>query len=747
MTNEARTLSGTSRTALFTVVMFLSGLASLIYQIVWQRVLSQEVGIDASSMAITVVIFLLSLSFGSLLGGLIVKKFSRLSATVYVVVEVAIGLFGLFSVNLLRFLNRTFAGIGFSADWFDLLLNFVGIGLPILLMGSTVPLLAHCFVKKGSEGRHLGILYGSNILGAAAGSLLSGFFLIEQLGLKGASYFAAAINIGIGVGFFMLFKEKTQVVAKPAARRKWKNVDWKLGFAAVLFGYVSLSFQVILFRVVGNVLGGKVFVFPLALAIYLLMMAVANLISGYFSDRVPRKYFSVLIALYFFATLATVWTSFHLYSDGLEQRTLFQWWKMALVFVPFWLLPILPITSFFPLLAKEVCREGEDAGSSFGVLLFLSTVGNGVGTWITAFFLLDRYGTLPSVVIALIALWGGVALLFFRNERYARACTAVCAAAVAGFAFVVPYDYYYKLANVAEVAEEKLGVVRYHFGYPIATIMVNGTSAANVIKDRELLANPTPHNFSSLMAVAPEFRPKRVLLIGLGSGVHAWGLKDYASIQQIDVIELSRGVVDLVEKYSLPQVQAIFDHPKINMIENDGRRFLQKAVKQNIKYDFIQLGTFYPDSPGSANLYSEDFIREIKGALTPTGYFSTLDCVGSTASALQVFSEGFLLDSIPLYAFFPKENRAIAESQKVPAWLVSHFGAELPKTLTYRTITRGRLNDVPRNTDDQPSFEYRLKSVIDPNYRNLRERLYQRSDLLEAPQQVAITVEGTEERL
>ena len=59
---------------LFTgILFFISGFTSLIYQVSWQRVLTQEIGLDATSMAIIVAIFMMGLGFTFvllLLGGL-----------------------------------------------------------------------------------------------------------------------------------------------------------------------------------------------------------------------------------------------------------------------------------------------------------------------------------------------------------------------------------------------------------------------------------------------------------------------------------------------------------------------------------------------------------------------------------------------------------------------------------------------------------------------------------------------------
>lgn len=46
-------------------VFFFSGFSSLLYQVVWQRVLTQEIGVDSISIAFIVTIFMIGLGFGA----------------------------------------------------------------------------------------------------------------------------------------------------------------------------------------------------------------------------------------------------------------------------------------------------------------------------------------------------------------------------------------------------------------------------------------------------------------------------------------------------------------------------------------------------------------------------------------------------------------------------------------------------------------------------------------------------------
>jgi predicted membrane-bound spermidine synthase len=88
--------------SLMIVVSFCSGLASLVYQLTWQKCLTQEIGVDSVSLSIIVGIFMIGLAFGYYAGGIL----SRLSVSrlplYYCITECVIAVFGFVSIPVLR---------------------------------------------------------------------------------------------------------------------------------------------------------------------------------------------------------------------------------------------------------------------------------------------------------------------------------------------------------------------------------------------------------------------------------------------------------------------------------------------------------------------------------------------------------------------------------------------------------------------------------------------------------------------
>ncbi|MGA7267462.1 MAG: fused MFS/spermidine synthase, partial [Aestuariivirga sp.] len=77
--------------------------------------------------------------------------------------------------------------------------------LPTTAMGATFPVAAALLENRsGHTGRQISRLYSLNTLGAVLGAALSGLWIIPALGLDGAVYLAAAVNLAIAALAFAL---------------------------------------------------------------------------------------------------------------------------------------------------------------------------------------------------------------------------------------------------------------------------------------------------------------------------------------------------------------------------------------------------------------------------------------------------------------------------------------------------------------------------------------------------------------
>ena len=114
------------------------------------------------------------------------------------------------------------------------------------------------------------------------------------------------------------------------------------------------------------------------------------------------------------------------------------------------------------------------------------------------------------------------------------------------------------------------------------------------------------------MAVNPEI--KDVLVIGAGDGGTVRELTRYESIENIDMVEIDRLVVDLCREY-IPQTSSKLDDDRVNIYYEDGLKFVRE--KEN-KYDLIIVDSTDPFGPGE-DLFTKEFYGNCYKALKENG--------------------------------------------------------------------------------------------------------------------------------
>jgi MFS family permease len=254
--------------ARLTGLFFISGFAALIYQVVWQRILFTTFGINADSVTVIVSVFMFGLGMGTLAGNWLQKKFPHRLLDFFIAIEIGIGLFGLFSIPLIK------QASAFAPP--DSLLALMGItyavlALPTLLMGATLPLLVtYLNLHFANIGQTVGKLYAFNTLGSAIAALMTVSFLFVVTGQQGALTLAFCCNI---LTAFLTYRLRRFALGKAATNRKTipKNA---IPFALALLlsataGYVGLSLQMFWFRTIGFMSSGRSEAFGLILFLFL----------------------------------------------------------------------------------------------------------------------------------------------------------------------------------------------------------------------------------------------------------------------------------------------------------------------------------------------------------------------------------------------------------------------------------------------------------------------------------------------
>ena len=184
----------------------MSGLAALIYQVAWTRVLSLLLGSSVYAFSLILSVFILGLALGTVTASRIIDKLSDLIKG-YGLVQILIGFASLSTVPLfgrIPFVNRWIYENWGQQFHFMQGANFIIIfGLlfiPTFFMGAQFPIVIKILATKlETLGQNVGRAYAFNTIGAIIGSFLAGFFLIPALGLQTTILSAVFFNVLLGI--------------------------------------------------------------------------------------------------------------------------------------------------------------------------------------------------------------------------------------------------------------------------------------------------------------------------------------------------------------------------------------------------------------------------------------------------------------------------------------------------------------------------------------------------------------------
>src|SRR3954469_19547813 len=240
-----------------------SGCAALIYEVVWLQLLQLSIGSSAVSVAILLGIFMGGMCLGSLLLPRYIDPRQH-PLRVYAFLELGIGICGIVVLFLVPAIGNVYTKIAGSGQ-VSLLLRALVAGIcllpPTLLMGATLPAIAR-WVETSPRGvSWLGFFYGGNLVGAVAGSLAAGFYLLRLYDMATATFAAVALNVGVAlVALFVAGRiehRPAPVVSVPAARRANRLVYLSIA----LSGMTALGAEVIWTRVLSLLFGATTYTF------------------------------------------------------------------------------------------------------------------------------------------------------------------------------------------------------------------------------------------------------------------------------------------------------------------------------------------------------------------------------------------------------------------------------------------------------------------------------------------------------
>ena len=659
------------RRAWFFLFFVVSGGCSLVYQVVWLRLAMAEFGVTTAMVSIVLSVFMAGLALGSWGAGALAARLAgrpSLPLRLYAAAELVIATSAQIVPTALGS-GRTWLASYQEAEWGSANYHAAASAcvaaalLPFCVaMGATVP-LAMAAIRDGAPDHSsdaFSYLYVANVLGAALGTLVSAFALIELLGFRGTLHLAAALNAGLAAAALLLSLGHARGGSPYSTPASAPPNEGAAALRAGLFltGLTCMAAEIVWVRQFTPYMGTVVYAFAMILSLYLLAtLAGSQLYRRTLASRTDVGAVAglawALVGALALVPLAAADPRLPLAAGvSLSSGAL----RVALGTVPF----NAALGFLTPMLVDRLSGgEPARAGSGYAV----NVLGCILGPLLSGFVLLPRLGergTLLVLSLPFFAYAAGVARVG-RPRLLLGAGLAACLALSSRSYEGQFRDFELRRDSTATVLAVGRGMQR--------QLLVNGVGMTKLTPITKMMAH---------LPLAFLARPaSRVLIICFGMGTSfrsalAWGVDTTA-------VELVPSIPRLME-YFHADAEQLLAEPRARVVIDDGRRFLERS---RARFDVIVVDPPPPvEAAGSSLLYSRQFYALAAQRLSPSGILQAWIPMSRGEPALIAFVRA-LQESFPFVRGY----------LSVEGWGVHVLASQVPLSTPSATELARRLPD------------------------------------------------------
>ena len=619
--------------------LLLSGASALIYQVLWVRLLTLSIGSTSVSISIILSVFFLGLGVGSYFAASLIKKFKN-PLKLYIAAEAGIALSAILILPLLLNLDYfiSLLPIVEAGVWIKFFVVTIILFIPTFLIGTTFPLIVAVAVHNKKEvGQKLAHFYAFNSLGAVAGAISSGFYLIPNFALDGTLYVAVMLNISIAVAGVALLGHFNSSF-KVQQRRLFSNTaktNKSALFVLFITGFTALATEVGWMKFLIVYTGNTIYGFSMILAMFIAGITIGSFIAKLkiISKIETEKllFFGlILLALALLSARAGLGVFPEIYEqlNTLEIGAFaYRWSKYFAMF-----LILLPASAMFGLLfplalkyySPNIDTLHANVGKAYSVNIIAGIMGSIVaGFWVIPYFSTDLLLSAAAFIVLLSS------FIFVKSNTIIYFVGFFSVAFAMNF-FLPHLDYkkmveivisrdskaHMQMSNMHYVKESQSGIISL-YSYDIDTCIVrilrNGIAESwvDVCNDYNM-----PFSEFLLGKIPMMLNPsaKKALIVGFGGGTTTRALS-MSEIESIDVVEIDPAVLDAVRTIYDGKLPTQNDK-RVNVKINDARNTILMSKES---YDIIVSQPSHPWLRGSSNIISREFFEIVKSKLSENG--------------------------------------------------------------------------------------------------------------------------------
>ena len=618
------------RTRLIYALFAASGVAALVYEVLWMRSFRLVFGSSTRSAAAVLAAYFGGLALGGWIGARLAARRRVLRG--YGFAELAIAASALLVFAWLALFERIYpalygacGGPGAALTLAKLGLAALALAPPAAAMGTTLPLVTQALVVRREHlARRSGLLYAVNTGGAMLGALLAGFALPAALGTRTGLALAVATSAAIGLAALSLARRgdpEREAAPQEQAEPPAPSPTGALWLAAALSGFGTLALEVLFVRLLSQRSEGSVYTFGLLLAIFLLALAAGAWWVARRLDRgdawrlLARTQTVAVIAILVAPPLFQRIPLLTLFSrdDSLALRLTRFGLGAVLVLGP----AVFLIGVVLPTTWALAARSARGVGAQVGRLVAANTAAGVAGSLAAGFVLLPVLGLGGSLVLVagLYASLAAFAWLRVDGGSWRWLMAPLPLAAVAAWAAFGPWRISLQPLEPGE------RLLSYRDGEAASVAVIEQENGARSIKLNHAYllgssgAAPLELRQGRLpLLLHPD--PKRVAFLGVATGITASAVLDFP-VERAVAAELVSGVVAALPAFARWN-GAFFRDGRVRLVVDDGRNFL---LGTRMRFDVIVSDLFVPWHAGTGDLYALEHFRTAAGRLAPGGRF------------------------------------------------------------------------------------------------------------------------------
>lgn len=628
------------RRVLLLLAFFVSGLAALIFELAWTRLLLLSLGTTATAVGVVLGAFMGGMAIGSACSAhpLFARKNPILTVAA---LEALIGLYALLSPTLLAAIG------GIAGQELRFFLALMSLLPATVAMGASLPILVRAF------GHHrvaigLGQLYAANTAGAVLGPLLAVFWFFPSVGLTATIWVGAGLDFLVAASLVVAYRrfvEEAPPEEAPEPVSADSSVPWPLLATVAISGASAMVYEVAWGRTLSMVYGSSVYGVSIMLSTFLLGITLGAFFATRFLRGRPSgmanpllRLAKVLIAsatlafasLLVARSLPFVFLNFYSSIEGAE-GTLFlsQFVIAAFLMLP----PSAALGATLPLAASAL-PEGPVFGR-IARLYSWNLIGSATGAVTASVLLLASLGIEFSIRSAAVISLAFAIVLVARASRFSAPTGAIAGSAIliilaldpSGARVMKSFGVYSGARTYARYdASQMRELVRSHelLFYrdgPTATVAVQQIERFRLLKiNGKTDASNGPGDVATqlLLGHLPFLASdaKRIAVIGWGSGMTVGAVLRHP-VERVDAFEIEPAVIE-ASRFFEPGNGKPLEDDRVELILGDARNELRRGTED---YDLIISEPSNPWITGVSNLFTLDFFEIAAERLAPDGIF------------------------------------------------------------------------------------------------------------------------------